>query len=101
MKPSNCIDSDSCNAGLFYLITAHSLTVQDSGSTGHIKSSRIDKIAVTQSVPEFGSSPFQYWMGLSPFGLQALAFLRLRGGGMLSAGGSQVQRGFRGFTGRF
>lgn len=100
IKPSDC-RTGSCTAGLYYMIAAHLLTVQENGTTGAVSSSTVDKVTVAFQTPAFGTSPFRYFMGLSPYGLQALALLKIQSGGMIGIGGSKVQAGFRKPTGGY
>lgn len=92
------------------LYTAHLLALQAGpcagvgaapGQGGITTSASIDKVSVSMAQPPFGTSPWRYWLNLTPFGAQLLALLAARSAGGSYHGGSPTRAAFRGPAGGF
>lgn len=90
-----------CNLLSLNLLTAHlaSLATQiAAGQTPGIETqATIDKVSVTMMTPPY-DTPFQYWLGQSPYGQQLLSILYVKGVGGQYVPGSYGRAGF-GFSG--
>lgn len=87
-----------------YLATAHVLKISTALSTGGdlriINSSSRDKISVTAEAPKL-KTQFQYWLGLTGYGMQLLTILKAASVGGLYVGGRPERSAFRKVGGSF
>ena len=81
VSPINCgVLKDNSRKYAIELMAAHLLTLNDkimSGNVsagGRITSANIDKISVSLEAPK-NQNDWQYWLGLTPYGLALLALL--------------------------
>lgn len=76
----------------YKLMTAHLLTIStkvmsgDSSANGRITSTSIDKISVSLDVPQT-KDELDYWLSLTPYGLELLALLNAKAPAGIYSGG--------------
>lgn len=76
----------------YKLMVAHLLTIStkvmsgDSSANGRITSTSIDKISVSLDVPQTKDS-LDYWLSLTPYGLELLALLNAKAPAGIYSGG--------------
>lgn len=79
------------------LMTAHLLTLStkvmdgDSSANGRITSTTIDKISVSLDVPQT-KNELDYWLSLTPYGLEYLALLNSKAPAGIYSGGKRYYR---------
>lgn len=87
-----------------YLMTAHSLKLMTMLGNGEepkiINSSSRDKISVTAEPPKL-STHFQYWLSLTPYGMELLTLLKASAVGGMYVGGLPERSAFRKVGGMF
>ncbi len=89
------------------LLTAHlvqlNVMIASGGVTptiGVMTSATVDKVTVT-NMPPPAKSGWQFWLALTPYGLQLWALLKIVSAGGVYIGGSPERAGFRKIGGRF
>jgi hypothetical protein len=86
------------------LMTAHIATVStatNSGqSSGLVSASSVGDVSVTMTVPTI-KSQLQFWLLQTPYGVQLLALLGVKGVGGIYVGGLPERTGFRKIGGTF
>lgn len=100
--------TDTSRAYAIYLMMAHLFRLaaniaSDPGGGGTpsiTAAARIDKVLVTLSPPPTPDG-LRYWLSLTPYGQQLLAFLSVRSIGGFYIGGSDERAAFRKAGGRF
>lgn len=101
---SSCLPflTGACREKALYMMTAHLAalaTIVAAGKTpGLVSSATIDKISVTlQTPPE--ADQWQWWLNLTPYGMQLLALLQVSSVGGFCFGGSPETLAIRGIGG--
>lgn len=99
VSPENCGSlRDGCRTRALYLMTAHLAALSDliaSGQTpGQVQSATIDKVSVSMTPPP-NANQWQWWLGLTPYGMQLLALLQAKSVGGFSVGGLPEASAFR------
>lgn len=93
-----------CRARALMLMTAHLIEISNlakSGqATGVITSSTIDKISVAMQAPP-STNAWQYWLSITPYGMQLRALLEAKSVGGFYIGGSPERSAFRKVYGCF
>lgn len=92
-----------------YLMTAHILALQViianggsySGTPGIVTQSKVGDVAVSLAQPPYGTSPWRYWMSLTPYGAMLLALLDAQSVGGFFVGGLPERSAFRKVGGIF
>lgn len=94
------------NTALMYL-TAHLMKINvilaaggGAGIAGQVTGATIDKVSVQFAAPP-SKSGWQYWLSLTPYGLQLWALLQMKSAGGLYIGGRPERRAFRKVGGNF
>lgn len=78
------------------LMTAHLLTISDrimkgdASAGGRITSTSIDKISVSLDAPQ-SKNDFEYWLSLTPYGLELLSLLRSKAPAGIYSGGKNYR----------
>lgn len=89
---SGCTCSCSWRGYALKLMAAHLLTIStkiingDSSAGGRITSTSIDKISVSLDVPQT-KTELDYWLSLTPYGLELLALLNAKASAGIYSGG--------------
>jgi len=106
---TNCaLDAKALEYAL-QLMTAHLILLSEkdsgtgsgsSGVYGPVKEASIDKVSVSIVEPPAGTS-WRWWMSLTPYGIQLLALLRIKGAGGFYVGGRPEGSAFRRVGGGF
>lgn len=95
---------DDCRQRAINMMTAHLTALADiiaSGKTvGYAQSATVDKVSVTMTPPPVRSQ-WQWWLNLTPYGMQLSALLFARSMGGLYIGGSNETGAFRKAYGAF
>lgn len=85
-------------------MTAHLLALNDMIARGQtfaiVTGSTVDKVSVTREPPP-AKSGWQWWLALTPYGLQLWALLSVKSAGGFYVGGRPEQAAFRKVGGRF
>lgn len=93
-----------CSEQAWMALTAHLLALQSAASTGGgaagpVASATIDKVSVSFQAPPAGDS-WSYWLNATPYGQQALAFLKACSAGGFYVGGLPERDAFLSVYGR-
>jgi hypothetical protein len=90
------------------LMTAHLLYLGDiiaqgggTGTPGIVVGSKVGDVQVTLAAPPYGTSPWRYWLSLSPYGAQLLVLLQMQAAGGMYIGGLPERAAFRKVGGIF
>jgi hypothetical protein len=101
--PCQALNGGCRELALNYM-TAHLLAlnnmVKEGQTPGMVSSSTIDKISVTLTTPP-QPNQWQWWLNLTPYGMQLLALLQLKTVGGWYIGGRPETAGFRKVGGVF
>lgn len=91
------------------LMTAHLLALgviianggTYTGTPGIVTSSKVGDVQVSLAQPPYGTSPWRYWLALTPYGAQLLALLDAQAVGGFFVGGLPERSAFRKVGGIF
>lgn len=83
------------------LMTAHLLSLSQAPASGVTLQSKVGDVSVGLAQPPYGTSPWRYWLNLSPYGPQLLALLDAQAAGGLYVGGLPERAAFRKVWGVF
>jgi hypothetical protein len=81
-------------------LTALSIIIASGNTPGMVTGATIDKVSVTLTPPPI-KSQLQWWLNLTPYGMQLWALLEMLAVGGFYIGGSQNYAAFRKPNGRF
>lgn len=103
-----CMSAEARELAL-QLMTAHLLYLQglisnggtNTGTPGIVTASKVGDVQVSLAQPPYGTSPWRYWMNLSPYGSQLLALLDAQAVGGFYVGGLPERSAFRKVGGIF
>lgn len=91
----NCMVSVEMQKQMIYLMTAHLLTLNYqimqgdmSSASGQVASASVGGVSVSKAVPN-NKTELDYWLNLTPFGMQLLALLSLMTGVGFYMGGQR------------
>jgi hypothetical protein len=98
--------SDAQRSLALYLCTAHIGAMMDAATRGQplamLTAATVSKVSVTAKAPPIGDhSMFQYWLALTPYGVQILAMLSTLAAGGFYFGGSPERAAYRDLAGNF
>lgn len=99
--------SESARTYALWLQTAHLLQLgviigaQGTGVPGIVTGSKVGDVQVTLASPPYGTSPWRYWLALTPYGAQLLALLDTQAAGGWYVGGLPERAAFRKVGGVF
>ena len=88
----NCTCPCNWRGYAYKLMVAHLLTISyktingDNSSSGRVTSTTIDKISVSLDVPQT-KNELDYWLSLTPYGLELLALLNAKAPAGIYSGG--------------
>jgi hypothetical protein len=77
------------------LMTAHLLSIASASASGVTLQSKVGDVAVSLAQPPYGTSPWRYWLNLSPYGAALLALLDAQAAGGFYVGGLPERAAFR------
>jgi hypothetical protein len=90
--------TDDCRQTAINMMTAHLAAIADmiaAGKTvGYAQSATVDKVSVTMTPPPV-KNQLQWWLNLTPYGMQLYALLFMRSRGGFTIGGSAEGKAFR------
>lgn len=91
----NCMVSVEMQKQMIYLMTAHLLTLNYqimqgdmSSASGQVASASVGGVSVSKAIPN-NKTELDYWLNLTPFGMQLLALLSLMTGVGFYVGGQR------------
>lgn len=91
----NCMVSVEMQKQMIYLMTAHLLTLNYqimqgdmSSASGQVASASVGGVSVSKAIPN-NKTELDYWLNLTPFGMQLLALLSLMTGVGFYMGGQR------------
>lgn len=93
--------TESARTTALYYQTAHLLQLnviigqQGNGTPGIVTGSKVGDVQVTLASPPYGTSPWRYWLMLTPYGTQLLALLGMQAAGGWYIGGLPERSAFR------
>jgi hypothetical protein len=90
--------TDDSRSRAINMMTAHLTALADmiaAGKTpGYAQSATVDKVSVTMTPPPV-KNQLQWWLNLTPYGMQLYALLYMRSRGGFAVGGSAEGKAFR------
>lgn len=93
-----------CRSRAINMMTAHLTALADiiaAGKTpGYAQSATVDKVSVTMTPPPV-KNQLQWWLNLTPYGMQLYALLYVRSRGGFTVGGMPEKKAFRKVYGAF
>jgi len=93
-----------CTDQMLILMVAHLLALgikeRDGGVAGQVTGATVDKVSVSIAPPP-SRDMWSYWLGLTPYGMQLMALLKVCTAGGLYVGGLPERAAFRSVGGIF
>ena len=85
---------------LGHLLSLHA-QIAAGGAAGVVQQSKVGDVAVSLHAPPYGTSPWRYWLNLTPLGVSLLALLDAQASGGFYVGGLPERSAFRKVAGIF